>query len=118
MHSSETIARAFHETYERLAPDHGYSTREASAKPWEEVPEQNRGLMLAVVSDLLARGVIEPGAFAGIEDFELPAGHTVRSTRTSPTTTAGVARPRTTRSWRTPARATPTRLTRASRRGR
>ena len=56
--SAEDIARAFHETYERLAPEHGYETREASAKPWDEVPEQNRGLMVAVVGDLLAQGVI------------------------------------------------------------
>lgn len=54
----EMIARAFHETYERLAPQHGYETREASAKPWEEVPEQNRALMVAVVGELLSKWVI------------------------------------------------------------
>ena len=57
--TAEPIARAFHETYERLAPDHGYKTREASAKPWEEVPESNRNLMVAVVGELLETGVIE-----------------------------------------------------------
>lgn len=46
------IARAFHETYERLAPQFGYETREASAKPWDEVPQQNKDLMTAVVTDL------------------------------------------------------------------
>jgi hypothetical protein len=56
--SAERVAREFHEAYERLAPDHGYETREASAKPWEDVPEQNRGLMVAVVGELLDRGVI------------------------------------------------------------
>jgi uncharacterized protein YegP (UPF0339 family) len=56
--SAEEIAREFHDTYERLAPEHGYETREASAKPWPEVPEQNRRLMEAVVGDLLERGVI------------------------------------------------------------
>lgn len=50
----EAVARQFHETYERLAPAHGYATREASAKPWEQVPEQNRGLMIAVAAELLA----------------------------------------------------------------
>lgn len=56
--AAERVAREFHETYERLAPDHDYRTREASAKPWAEVPEQNKGLMTAVVNDLLERGVI------------------------------------------------------------
>lgn len=55
---AEQVAREFHEAYERLAPDHGYRTREASAKPWSEVPEQNKRLMTAVVNDLLERGVI------------------------------------------------------------
>jgi len=56
---AERIAQAFHETYERLAPNHGYTTREAGAKPWSEVPANNRALMAAVVGELLDRGVIE-----------------------------------------------------------
>lgn len=56
--SPEQIAQAFHETYERLAPDHGYETREASAKPWDEVPESNRNLMVAVAAELVDAGVI------------------------------------------------------------
>jgi hypothetical protein len=48
--SDEDLARAFHETYERLAPKFGYRTREPSAKPWVEVPETNRNLMIAVCS--------------------------------------------------------------------
>jgi hypothetical protein len=35
----ETLARMFHEKYERLAPEFGYKTREESAVPWDEVPE-------------------------------------------------------------------------------
>lgn len=50
--SDEAIARAFHEAYERLAPDFGYKTREASAKPWDEVPENNRALMTAVAGEV------------------------------------------------------------------
>lgn len=57
----ETIARRFHETYERLAPEHGYETREASAKPWEDVPVQNRGLMIEVVTELVREQTIDPG---------------------------------------------------------
>jgi hypothetical protein len=58
MSVAEEIARAFHEAYEQLAPDFGYRTREASAKQWDEVPEQNRGLMVATVEKLLADGTI------------------------------------------------------------
>ncbi len=56
--TAEQIAQAFHEAYERLAPDFGYKTREASAKPWADVPEQNKQLMVAVVQALLDFGVI------------------------------------------------------------
>jgi hypothetical protein len=55
---AERIAQAFHETYERLAPEHGYQTRKESAKPWAEVPPENAGLMVAVCMELLERGVI------------------------------------------------------------
>lgn len=55
---AESIARAFHEAYEGLAPFHGYKTREASAKPWEEVPQNNRELMIATVSQLIREGHI------------------------------------------------------------
>jgi hypothetical protein len=50
---AEKLARRFHETYERLAPDYGYKTREASAVPWEDVPFQNKRLMIAVAQELL-----------------------------------------------------------------
>lgn len=52
----ENLARAFHETYERLAPEHGYKTREASAVPWRDVPSANKKLMIHVSTELL-RGV-------------------------------------------------------------
>jgi hypothetical protein len=55
---AERVAKAFHESYERQAPSVGYETREASAVPWEEVPEQNRTLMIKVAADLLNRGII------------------------------------------------------------
>lgn len=50
---AEEIARRFHESYERLAPSFGYETRKESAVPWEDVPAQNKGLMIAVVRDVL-----------------------------------------------------------------
>ena len=49
---SEELAKKFHETYERLAPDFGYKTRDASAVPWEDVPEANKNLMIAVCAEL------------------------------------------------------------------
>ena len=50
--SAERVARAFHEAYERLAPEFNYETRKESAVPWEEVPETNKALMIAVVKYL------------------------------------------------------------------
>jgi hypothetical protein len=58
---AEMIAKAFHESYERLAPGHDYETRQASAVPWEEVPEANRNLMVAVAQELLDNGTISAG---------------------------------------------------------
>jgi hypothetical protein len=61
MEHAEMIAAAFHATYERLAPRNGYETRKASAVPWDQVPAQNRELMIATVTVLLDLGVIESG---------------------------------------------------------
>ena len=54
--SAEELARTFHETYERLAPQFGYETREASAVPWHLVPTANRNLMIAVAAEILFGG--------------------------------------------------------------
>ena len=48
------LAIHFHDTYERLAPEYGYKTREESAVPWKDVPEANRRLMEATVRVVLA----------------------------------------------------------------
>jgi hypothetical protein len=58
---AEPIAKAFHQAYEENAPTFGYETREASAKPWAEVPANNRALMIATVAVLLEQGVITFG---------------------------------------------------------
>lgn len=50
----ERIAKAFHDAYERLAPEFGYVTRKPSAVPWEDVPEANRKLMIAVVEEVVS----------------------------------------------------------------
>lgn len=57
----ETIARSFHEEYERLAPEFGWRTQAASRKEWEEVPEENRELMKSVVAVLIKKDIIRIG---------------------------------------------------------
>lgn len=49
----DQLAKKFHDTYERLAPSHGYETRKESAVPWDEVPANNKSLMTAVCAELL-----------------------------------------------------------------
>lgn len=53
----DVIARRFHEAYERLAPEFGYETRRESAVPWEDVPEQNKALMIAVATEVVGGAV-------------------------------------------------------------
>lgn len=50
---AEQLARLFHETYERLAPAFGYTTRQESAVPWPEVPAKNQLLMIATAHEVL-----------------------------------------------------------------
>jgi hypothetical protein len=75
---AEALARRFHETYERLAPEYGYRTREASAVPWDDVPEANKGLMIAVCGELLdavrdtERPVLPPTPIAAPAPSPLP----------------------------------------------
>jgi dephospho-CoA kinase len=52
----ETLAKLFHENYERLAPSFGYATRQASAVAWDAVPEPNKSLMIAVADAVIAAG--------------------------------------------------------------
>lgn len=47
---ADLIAEAFHNAYERLAPQFNYDTRPESAVPWADVPEQNKALMRATVT--------------------------------------------------------------------
>jgi hypothetical protein len=46
----EELARLFHDTYEALAPSHGWETQERSRKDWDEVPAENKSLMIAVAA--------------------------------------------------------------------
>jgi hypothetical protein len=53
--SPEELAKLFHETYEAFAPNYGYTTRRTSAVPWEELPEPNKKLMIAVATRILEK---------------------------------------------------------------
>ncbi len=50
---AEDLARLFHTAYEKLAPDYGYKTREESAVDWDNVPDDNRKLMIATCGVIL-----------------------------------------------------------------
>jgi hypothetical protein len=53
--TAEELARFFHETYERLAPEYDYETREDSRTAWEDVPESNKRLMIATAAEVLKK---------------------------------------------------------------
>lgn len=46
------LAKLFHETYERLAVECDWQTQKSCQVPWDELPENNKTLMLAVCSEL------------------------------------------------------------------
>lgn len=54
MDPEEQLAKMFHDSYEELAPLFGYKTRTESAVPWEQVPENNRKLMISTAKLVLA----------------------------------------------------------------
>ena len=71
MVNPEALARLFHETYERLAPRFGYTTRAESAVPWEQVPPQQRALMVQTAQEVAAE--LQTEFVYGLEpDRELP----------------------------------------------
>jgi len=54
---ADELARRFHDTYEKLAPDFGYKTRELSAVAWADVSYNNKQLMIATCKSLLEQGI-------------------------------------------------------------
>ena len=54
---SKALAQAFHEAYERLAPEFGYETREETRQFDPESP--NGRLMLAVCDEIIGRIEVE-----------------------------------------------------------
>ena len=69
---AEQLARLFHETYEELAPNFDYKTRKASAKPWDDVPENNKKLMIAVAARVLTDIESKNETEAENEKYNLP----------------------------------------------
>ena len=78
------LAETFHRVYEKLAPKYGYKTRKKTRKHWDDLPDNNKKLMVAVAQVILNKyfkkpkvtrkfvekiinAVIEP-----LDDFDLP----------------------------------------------
>lgn len=51
---ADYLAQRFHETYESLAPFHGYETRPESRTHWPNVPPENKALMLDTMLHMFA----------------------------------------------------------------
>lgn len=78
----EAFAHVLYEIHARLAPGFGY---EIQGAPWEEVPEEDRNLMIATCVELLARRVVVwNGGVAGTwKAKDLPVGSVVSSRHTT-----------------------------------
>lgn len=68
----EQLAQRFHEIYEELAPHFGYETRRESAVQWDDVPEPNKSLMIAVCEQILEE--LEGAANDPADGGQRPAG--------------------------------------------
>lgn len=66
---AESLAKAFHETYERLSPQFGYKPEDAPAVPWGAVPEHKRNLMIAVAHQVLNSLKADP-SISGVRGLE------------------------------------------------
>lgn len=95
--TAEQLAEKFHETYERLAPSYGYKTREESAKPWADVPEKNKQLMIAVCQELITHysNIDEIDRNARAYGFEIGRGQEI-----GPQVNASEDNPFLSRDWR------------------
>jgi hypothetical protein len=60
MDDAELLAARFHLAYEALALKHKYTTRPASAVPWEDVPTENKALMIDTARTILGMGYLPP----------------------------------------------------------
>ena len=51
---SEELAKRFHDVYEKFAVEYGWKTQEQCQVEFEDLPKENRDLMVAVVSEVCA----------------------------------------------------------------
>lgn len=72
MTDAESLARLFHETYERLAPQYGYETREDTKEFDAESP--NGKLMIAVCGEVAAR-LAQPTPESVVGGDDIHPGH-------------------------------------------
>ena len=72
VHVRARVAEAFHDEYESLAVAYGWETQEASRKSWAELPVNQRQLMVHVIGNLEARGVITLPDADGTKDCKCP----------------------------------------------
>lgn len=68
----KALARRFHEVYEVLAPGFGWSTQEASRVTWDELPTNQRDLMVATIRKIFEKEVI--GMIKALEEDKLVSG--------------------------------------------
>ena len=59
--TSDDLAKFFHDTYERLAPEYSYKTKKETAVDWDKVPENNKNLMKAVAQEVIDKFIKNNG---------------------------------------------------------
>lgn len=67
MIESEELAKLFHDIYETLAPQYGYETRKETRVKFDELPENNKKLMIAVCSRVAAVITAEYASYTNVE---------------------------------------------------
>ena len=68
LRNAEDVAMQFHDAYETLAPSFGYETRKDTRVPWENVPTNNKLLMIAVIRRLFGKYPVLERALAHKEN--------------------------------------------------
>lgn len=53
MMTAEQLAQFFHETYARLAPEFGRKVSQTPSKPWADVREPHKSILVAVAREML-----------------------------------------------------------------
>lgn len=51
------LVREFHAVYERLAPEYHFNSKRVIS--WEEIPKQEKLLLVGIFADMLDKGIIK-----------------------------------------------------------